>query len=162
MNPPRSIFAVIFFLVMSSSFAFAQQSLNSTCSDSLYDSVKKVDAEVPDFEITISLFNSPTFIQLWGASDCYEISAKALLVDSNVSTRQKLIISYAMQSLKLPLLVDFYSDALKLRQRNEISQDLFMDIIFPGYNWNTKLADNFEVPSLFRLPTSGIYAASFS
>ena len=131
---------------------------------SFFQSIAKVDSEVLDFDISTSLFDSRTFTDLWKRSSCFENAAKKLIADPTESERRKRIASYSMQSLKPVLLMDFYTEALRLRRKNLLRQDIFIDAIFPGYDWNTTLAEKYDNAIVHRflvsLKQSGVIPAT--
>jgi hypothetical protein len=121
------------------------------CQGSFSNMIEQIDHEVPDFEIGVLLFNSKSFINIWNSSYCFVNDAIKLLENSNLSDRRKLIVSYSMQSLPLGSLVYYYKAALHLRVLNKINQRVFIQTVFPGYDWNTLLATNYQDPGVREL-----------
>lgn len=108
--------------------------------------VKKVASiahEVPDFEIRVQLFDSTKFLEIWRNPELYQSDAIKFLGCRKRNTREKLIVGYAMQNLPLKEFLKFANELTDLRKQGYLNPKLYQSIVFPSYDWNTLLAENY-------------------
>jgi hypothetical protein len=111
---------------------------------SLRKQVRAVLVDVPDLDIRLRLFESPTFRHLWENSSGYGSDAIALLADEAVPEPEKIVSVLAMQHLPKEEYLRFIRRVLDLRIAGEISQAVFLQAVFPGYDWSTLLQEGYQ------------------
>ncbi len=117
-----------------------------------------------DFEATISLISKSImdltdvsvlstkrdFLLLSdNASECRAMAVQ--LLKGDVSNQEKHIAIYAMQNLNLDDYLLFLDELLALTRDKKINPDLLERALIPGFEWNTKLQDNWKSPKVREL-----------
>lgn len=113
--------------------------------------IQRIQEEVIDLTSPSALFDSHLFLEVWQKPEKYVDNVKVFLADSKVTDTKKEIAALSLQSLPLGDFVNFCDYVIRLRTEGKITNKVFYKAIFPGYDWNTKLQENFRNPEVRRL-----------
>jgi hypothetical protein len=113
--------------------------------------ILKIQEKVVDLTSPGALFDSNLFLEIWDHPEKYTDDVNSFLADAKVSDTQKVIAGLSMQSLPLDKFIRFCDYVLNLKLKRKITAKVFYNIILPGYDWNTKLQENFQNPEVRRL-----------
>jgi len=112
--------------------------------------IRKIEAQIVDLTWMGGLFEYPEFREIHEHPTSYLSEVSAALRSPEFTDQQKKIIALSMQKLDLPRFLQFANDMLRLLGSGLVSQDVFGLVVFPPYDWNTKLAENYEQPDVAR------------
>jgi hypothetical protein len=115
-------------------------------------------------EIPGQLTLSTAFTTIWRSASVYQNAARTVLANKHIPEREKLILAYSMQNLCLNDLLDLDREALNYWKRGSISVNVFDTLVFPVYDWNTQLQQNYMNPEvrslLLKIKGEGVFARS--
>ncbi len=119
---------------------------NTTCG--LEEEMISIEAEVVDLTFAGELFRSSRFRDIYSnPHKNLEMILKTLQCEKLTDT-QKQIAAFTMQNLLLNEFLLFGKRLLIMVEGHQISSQLFRIAVFPPYEWNTKLQENFEDESV--------------
>jgi hypothetical protein len=102
-----------------------------------------IETEVVDLTWTGELLVSPKFQAIYQQPEDYMTQVLELLSDPGFTEQQKIIAALALQKLPLPKLVAFDLQMLSFCEQGLIPDTVLEWAVFPPYDWNTKLAENY-------------------
>lgn len=113
----------------------------------------QASAEVGDAfpEIPGQLTLSPAFTAVWKNAGAYRDVALPVLSGADIDERKKLILAYAIQALCLQDLLELDRQALMYWKRGAISTAVLDTLLFPVYDWNTIIQQNYRNPEVTAL-----------
>ena len=126
----------------------------------LLEAASKEASFFPEIPGTLTL--SPSFTEIWKAAEQHLPQAKRLLIDNGVPERNKLILAYAMQNTPLQELLSLQTEGLSAYESRLFSADVLKVLLFPGYDWNTRLQEHYQDPAVRRLLLATKSAGAFS
>lgn len=106
--------------------------------------LERISAAVVDLTAEAELLANKRFLQLY-----HHPNRKAVLdvlADSSVDEQRKRIAVLSMQNVPVRDYVIFLDRVAELREANRVSIQVFEIALFPGYDWNTKLEENYRNP----------------
>lgn len=106
--------------------------------------IANIQKEVVDLTDQGALLDSALFMEIWRHPQKYFEDVRLLLGDSRASEMQKEIAVLSMQSLPLNAFTKFCTAVLFLKDAGKVTDETVCLTIFPGYDWNTKLQENFQ------------------
>jgi hypothetical protein len=116
--------------------------------------IRAAQTERPSFrDIPADLTNSPSFTALWKRPDEVSRHAKTLLTDPRLNADDKLVLVWALQNVRWPELFELYEWAFDSYTKGSLSPELVEELIFPGWDWNTRLQLRYKEPKVRDLLT---------
>lgn len=138
------IFLLLGMLVMGA--ANAQQICSLNISELLSGVVSD---ERFDEQIPTDLMSIKSFIAL---KVCAPVRWKEYIEHMpSASKREAVVLVYAAQSLKGKSYLDFGKALLELGQSSKISDELIPLYVFPNFDWNTALVENYNDPKVISI-----------
>lgn len=113
--------------------------------------IRKMRESVEDLTWTGALFALPAFTEIHSQPQAHVDDALAALAGSGVSEDEKVIIALSMQKLPLVEFVRFSERVLECLEAGRLSDVAFESAVFPTYDWNAALAENFADADVQRL-----------
>ena len=104
----------------------------------------RIEAEVTDLTDDSALLKSKEFLELFKNPRRYEMAVALVLADPTIVETRKHIAVLGMQTLPLPEFLSFGRSTLALVEEGRLESSTFERAIFPGYAWNTTLAENYH------------------
>ena len=118
--------------------------------DDFMGRIARIKAAIGDLTWTGGLFAYPEFREVHAHPEAYLDEALKALAGP-ATEDEKVIVALSMQKLPLPQLLLFDEGALRLLETGGVSEAVFEQAVFPTYDWNTALAENFADPGVQRL-----------
>jgi hypothetical protein len=115
------------------------------------NTIKSIEAEVVDLTWTHELLRSVEFVQIYNTPQQYTEYVVDFMSQERFTDQQKSIAILSMQKLPLHGLVRLHYNLLELLEEGQLKADVFDFAVFPPYDWNTEIAENFENPAVTRL-----------
>ncbi len=113
--------------------------------------IQRIQKEVVDLVDPFALIDSELFVEIWKNPRAYQQDVIKLIVDKKITEVQKEIAVLSMNNLPLNDFLKYCEIIIGLRKANKINNDVFLIAIFPGYDWNTKLQENYKEPKVRQL-----------
>ena len=136
------------FILMISGFFFCLS--NNAAADCKSDFLKRVDAVYSDpradIYISFSLVEIPEFRDLLRCAEETQIVARKILKSAKADDKRKSIVVFSLQSLKEDDYISFVDYAIDMYINKKISDVVFENALFPGFEWNTFLAEHYSDP----------------
>lgn len=115
-------------------------------SESYFNQVQGIEREIVDLTSEFDLVRIEKFVNIWKNPSKYRESSLALLQDKNATEIEKKIAILSMQKLSLDEYVDYCLKILVFRKEGLVSQYVLACALFPAYEWNTQLYENYRYP----------------
>ena len=106
--------------------------------------IKTIHADIKDLTWAGELFKFEFFRRVHDEPDKYIETVLPSLSGGNMSEQQNIIMVLMMQKLPLAAYLDFAENVYQMLEKGEITHDVFKWAVFPGYEWNTSLAENYK------------------
>lgn len=113
--------------------------------------VGAIAARIRDLTHPGGLLGYPEFVEVFLEPERYLDEALELLAGPEPTEIEKAIVALAMQRLPLSSFVAFAEQALRGLESGVLTERVFDTAVFPTYEWNTVLAENFADPAVRRL-----------
>jgi hypothetical protein len=124
------------------------------------EAIEGAEAQVVDLTAESDLLGSKDFLTIYNNPESFYSDAIEFISDRHRTDQQATIAILSMQRLPLYRYIDFCEEVFTLRQVGAVSQDVFETTLLPGYDWNTKFAENYadvKVRTLLdRIRSSGL------
>jgi hypothetical protein len=125
--------------------------LNATVAEAAPLSIRQVEQyisaaqnEAPSFkDVPADLANSPSFTILWKRSDEASRHARTLLSESKLKADDRVVLAWALQNLRWPELMELCEWGFDSYTKGNLSSELVEELIFPGWDWNTRLQSRY-------------------
>jgi hypothetical protein len=115
------------------------------------EQIGTIDRKVVDLTATSDLLADPCFQSIFASPSAHMEEALATMSYANVSDQQKKIVVYGMQRLAAADYLTFAGRLLDLGDAGRLSSDILEAVFFPGFEWSTYLAENYDKPAENRL-----------
>lgn len=112
------------------------------------DTIKRIENQIGDLTWTGGLFEYQEFREIYNNPEKYLPEVYNALENPEYSEQQKTIMGLSMQGLTLPKFLLFANNTLRLLESGNVSRKVFEDVVFPTYDWNTKVVENYENPEV--------------
>ncbi|NJO18454.1 MAG: hypothetical protein HC877_22780 [Thioploca sp.] len=116
---------------------------NKFYEDDINNKVAQIQEKIVDLTSIWDVFRSEIFKDLYEHPEVYLTDVINLLSNAQVNDTQKTIAALSVQNLSLPKFLFFAKQVLNLREENKISAKVFSIAVFPPYDWNIKLQENY-------------------
>jgi hypothetical protein len=149
-EPMKTILAIqliLLSLVMANSFCKDSASVETHDSIAL-TLVIIAERDVVDLTSEYDLLRSKSFLTILENPKEYVEEIKSILKRTDVSDQQKHIAVLSVQSLPFPEAIIFWRYIIDLRLSNKISDNIARIALFPDFEWNTLLAENYQNPEV--------------
>jgi hypothetical protein len=103
-----------------------------------------IENKIVDLTWPGGLFEYEEFREIYNNSEIYSSDARKYIASDNTTEQQKIIIGYSMQGLENIKFLLFAKAMLELLNNDLISKNIFDEIIFPVYEWNTYIPENYS------------------
>lgn len=97
-----------------------------------------------DLDIPGSLFGFPEFVEIWKQPDKFREAAIEYITNPNNPERNRKIAAYAAHSLREDDYFDLCDAVVEAYKDDRISFSLLEETVLPAFDFNTKLAENFD------------------
>lgn len=104
----------------------------------------EIDSRIVDLTAPLELLEYDEFQEMHCNPESIVDDVLRILGSDSFSDQQKIIAALAVQNLDLEDFISFAEDVLILLENEDISSDVFDWAVFPIYEWNTKLAENYS------------------
>lgn len=111
--------------------------------ENINNDIAQIQETIVDLTSTWDVFRSEIFRDIYKNPEMYLTGVISLLSNEQVNDTQKTIAALSVQNLPLPKFLFFAKKVLSLREENKISEEVFRIAIFPPYDWNTRLHENY-------------------
>ena len=108
--------------------------------------VKDIAARIKDLTHPGALLGYPEFVEVFIEPERHLSEALEVLAAPEPTEIEKTIGGLAMQRLPLASFVTFAEQALSHLESARLTERVFDGAVFPTYEWNTALAENFTDP----------------
>ncbi len=108
------------------------------------EKIKKIEAQIGDLRTPNKLFEVPDFRELHEHPTDHTLEVSKVLEGPEFTDRQKMIAALSLQGLEMPWFLLIAEHMLLLLESGLVSYDVFELAVFPPYDWNTKLIENYE------------------
>lgn len=112
--------------------------------------VRRVEEAIGDLTWAGGLFRYPEFTEVHSRPEAHLDGALQALKSTSATEQQKIIVALSMQKLPLAAFLRFSGHALEYLEAGLISDKVFERAVFPTYDWNTLLAENYADPAVQR------------
>jgi len=113
--------------------------------------VTRIKAKIGDLTWTGGLLGVEDFREIHAHPQTYLDAALRALEGTALGDEEKIIVALSMQKLPLPELVRFSEGVLSLLEAGRVSETVFQHAVFPTYDWNTALPEDFADSGVQRL-----------
>lgn len=113
--------------------------------------IRRIEEQITDLTHAGALLGCPEFLEVYAQPEGHLEDALRVLRTPEVSEVQKTIAALSMQRLPLQKFVEFSEQVLGSLEAGRVSERVFETAVFPTYDWNTMLAENFSDPAAQRL-----------
>ena len=107
------------------------------------DKIAQIQEKIVDLTSIWDVFRSEIFKELYNNPEIHLTDVVNFLSNNQVSDTQKTIAALSIQNLPLPKFLLFAKKVLALREKGKISEQVFYTAVFPPYDWNTQLHENY-------------------
>lgn len=111
--------------------------------DNINNKIAQIQEKIVDLTSIWDVFRSEIFKELYNNPETHLTDVIHLLSNKQVSDTQKIIAALSIQNLPLPKFLFFANKVLTLREGGKISEHIFYMAVFPPYDWNTQLHENY-------------------
>jgi len=143
------IYILLNILITSTAISANGDSINKRIS--FQERIQAVQNDVVDLTSHFDLLHSESFLEIWRHPSHYRLEALDFLTDLKRTEIQREIAALSMQRLPLNDFVVFCERIVSLRKAEIISPRIFNIAIFPPFDWNTQLVENYKNPKVRRL-----------
>jgi hypothetical protein len=105
-----------------------------------------IDKQIKDLTWAGGLFNYVFFRKVHGEPGSYVDNVKSALSEKVLTEQQKIITVLMLQDLPFDDYLDFCEVVVNMLEKKQITYNIFRWAVFPGYEWNTFLADKYISP----------------
>ncbi len=112
--------------------------------------IERIEKQVVDLTWLGALLETNDFREIYKHPETYYTAICKFLADQDRTEQQKIIAALSMQKLELGKYLDLADYALRLIEANRISQRVFDAAVFPTYDWDTKIVENYKHPRVRR------------
>lgn|GEM_PF-3008989 len=105
--------------------------------------IEKIEARSADPTWMGGLFGDPEFQEIHAHPADYTNEASRVLKGPGFTDRQKMIVVLSLQGIEMPWFL-LIAEHMLLLEAGLVSYDIFELAVFPSYDWNTKLIENYE------------------
>ena len=117
----------------------------------LREKITEIEHEIVDLTVPLTLKSIDAFKLIQFEAKEFNIQYFEYLKDPKISLQRKMILVYALQSMPF----DEYKKLLKVISDgycdNKIEEHIAKLIIFPGFDWNTSVLENYKDKEIIRL-----------
>lgn len=106
--------------------------------------IKIIDERIVDLTWPGGLFEYQEFREIYDNSTDYFSQACEALKNPDFTEQQKIIVGFSMQGSNLSLFLSFAKYTLQLLESSKITQRVFECVVFPTYDWNTIIVENYD------------------
>lgn len=106
--------------------------------------IKIIDKKIVDLTWPGGLFEYEEFRQIYDNPESYYPLVCEAIKSSEFTEQQKIIIGHTMHGSDLSTFLPFAQYMLQILESGEVSQTIFDRMVFPTYDWNTTLIENYE------------------
>jgi len=113
--------------------------------------LRRIEEQITDLTHAGALLGCPEFVEVYSQPEAHVEGVLEALRAPETSELHKAIAALSMQRLPLQKFVEFSERILGSRETGLVSERVFDIAIFPTYDWNTMLAENYADPAVRRL-----------
>jgi hypothetical protein len=128
--------------------------LQSATANMTYEEFKQkvsaISIQAGQLTAASTLLSHPEFRALSKSADNYQSLAEQFLA-SDAPASQKAIVIYAMANLSFDNYVSFIRHLLAMTKKGSVDSSLLEWALIPGFEWNTKLQDNYQSEKVSQL-----------
>lgn len=111
---------------------------------SFANKIRSIEEQIVDLTWPGGLFEYQEFREIYDNPANYFSEVSEALKSPDFTEQQKIIIGLSMQGINLPQFLSFAKYMLRLLESGAVSQKVFEHVVFPTYDWNTKIVENYE------------------
>lgn len=143
----RMIVAVLGSMLTSSAPA---ENIQNMRYEQFKEKIIAISKQAGELTAASTLLSNAEFRTLSEHADEYQSLAEQFLSDK-VPTAQKAMVVYAMENLSFDNYISFVREMLALTTKGRIDSGLLELVLMPGFEWNTKLEDNYKSQKVVQL-----------
>jgi hypothetical protein len=112
--------------------------------------IARIKTAIGDLTSTGGLRRLEEFREVHAQPQAYRDAAIGALEEPALGEEEKVIAALSMQRLPLPEFLAFAERALELLEGGRLTETVFQHAVFPTYDWNTALAEEYAAPAVQR------------
>lgn len=122
----------------------ASQTNEAQAMSSFANKIRSIEEQIVDLTWPGGLFEYQEFRKIYDNPASYFSEVSEALKSPDFTEQQKIMIGLSMQGINLPQFLSFAKYTLRLLESGAVSQKVFEHVVFPTYDWNTKIVENYE------------------
>jgi hypothetical protein len=111
----------------------------------------QIEDQIVDLTSEFDVFRSARFEEVWNKPLKFKKAVIHFLRYEVGTNTQRRIAILSMQNMSLTDYLSFCNDVFAIWKEHRITDDILVQAILPGYDWNTKFQDNYRKPAVRNL-----------